>query len=155
MNAERDCPNVIAFPPLVYGGTLLFGLLLQLVWPLSIFEPHPPKWIGGSVALLSAVLAKWGDHTMRRAGTNIKPTEPTITIVQDGPFRFSRNPLYISLTLFYVGVALIFNAVIPILVLPLLLVVVHLGIIRREERYLEAKFGDQYRQYRARVRRWI
>src|SRR2546428_4546541 len=124
----------MAFPPLVYGGTLLFGLLLQLVWSLPMFDPHPPKWIGGLVALLSAVLAKWGDNTMRRAGTNIKPTEPTITIVQDGPFRFSRNPLYISLTLFYIGVALIFNALIPMLVLPLLLVVVHFGIIRREER---------------------
>ena len=155
MKAEGDCANVIAFPPLVYGGTLLFGLLLQLIWGLPIFDPHPPKWIGGTVALLSAALAKWGERTMRRAGTNIKPSQPTTAIVQDGPFRFSRNPLYLSLTLFYIGAALIFNALIALLLLPPLLVVVHFGIIRREERYLEAKFGDGYRQYRARVRRWI
>jgi len=155
VNAQSDCPNVIAFPPLVYGGTLLLGLLLQLIWPLPIFDPHPPKWIGGAVALLSAALAKWGEKTMRRAGTNIKPSQPTTAIVQDGPFRFSRNPLYVSLTLFYIGVALIFNTLIPLLLLPLLLAVVHFGIIRREERYLEARFGDQYRQYCARVRRWI
>jgi protein-S-isoprenylcysteine O-methyltransferase Ste14 len=107
------------------------------------------------VAVASAVLAKWGETVMRRAGTNIKPSQPTTAIVQTGPFRFSRNPLYISLTLFYLGVCLMFNALWPLLLLPPLLVVVQRGIIYREERYLEAKFGEEYRDYRRRVRRWL
>jgi protein-S-isoprenylcysteine O-methyltransferase Ste14 len=152
---KKDSPGVIAFPPLVFAGSLALGFLVQFFVPLHLFASPPPKWIGGVVALASAVLAKWGETVMRRAGTNIKPSQPTTAIVQTGPFRFSRNPLYISLTLFYLGVCLMFNALWPLLLLPPLLVVVQRGIIYREERYLEAKFGEEYRDYRRRVRRWL
>ena len=152
---QRNSANVIVFPPLLYGATLVAGLLLQLLWPLPLFHWPPSRWIGGALAAASAILAKWGENAMRRAGTNVKPSEPTLAIVQDGPFRFSRNPLYLSLTMLYIGASLIFNALIPIVLLPFLLAVVQLGIIHREERYLEATFGDEYRNYRARVRRWF
>jgi protein-S-isoprenylcysteine O-methyltransferase Ste14 len=154
-DGNKDCPNVIALPPLVFGAVLGIGLLVHWFWPIPIGNLQPPRWIGGGLAASSAVLAIWGERAMRRAGTNIKPTEPTTAIVQDGPFRFSRNPLYLSLTILYVGVALMFNALIPLLLLSPLLVVVHFGIVRREERYLEAKFGSEYTDYCKRVRRWI
>src|SRR4051812_13216766 len=107
---KKDLPGVIGFPPLLFVGALVLGFLLQLLVPLHLFGSPPPKWIGGIVALASAALAKWGETVMRRAGTDIKPSQPTTAIVKSGSFRFSRNPLYISLTLFYVGVCLMFNA---------------------------------------------
>jgi len=151
---KKDSPGVIVFPPLLFGGTLVVGLVLQWLWPIHLF-PSIPRWIGGAFAAASAVLAIWGATTMRRAGTNINPHAPTLAIVQGGPFRFSRNPLYLSLALFYVGVSLMLNAAWPMILLVPVLVVAQRGIIYREERYLDAKFGDEYRRYRQRVRRWI
>jgi protein-S-isoprenylcysteine O-methyltransferase Ste14 len=92
---------------------------------------------------------------MVRAGTNVDPREPTTAIVTDGPFRYSRNPLYLSLVLFYLGGTLLIDGVAPLIVLVLVLLVLHFGIVRREEQYLEGKFGDVYRAYRARVRRYL
>ena len=79
----------------------------------------------------------------------------SLAIVTEGPLRFSRNPLYLSLLGMYLGITLLFNALWPLLLVVPLLIVTHYGIIRREERYLEAKFGDPYRAYKARVRRWF
>jgi protein-S-isoprenylcysteine O-methyltransferase Ste14 len=92
---------------------------------------------------------------MRRAGTNVRPSEPALAIVTDGPFRFTRNPLYLALTACYIGITLLANAAWPLVVLPFALVVTHYGIVRREERYLEAKFGTTYVAYMTRVRRWL
>ncbi len=92
---------------------------------------------------------------MEQAKTNVNPSLPATTLVTDGPFRFSRNPMYLARTLLYVGLGLLANSLAVLLTaVPLLMVVQH-GVIKREEHYLEAKFGDAYRQYRARVRRWL
>jgi protein-S-isoprenylcysteine O-methyltransferase Ste14 len=107
------------------------------------------------IALASGVLAQWGARTMRRAGTNVLPNKPSLAIVTDGPFRFTRNPLYLTNAIFYVGLTFIFNTVWPLLLLVPMLFVVDWGIIRREERYLEAKFGGDYLAYKVRVRRWL
>jgi len=103
----------------------------------------------------SGILATWGVVTMRRAGTNVRPDQPALVIVVDGPFRFSRNPLYLALTGFYLGVSMLINTVWPPFLLPVLLAFLHWGVIRREEHYLEAKFGSTYLNYKARVRRWL
>jgi len=152
---NKDCANVIIFPPLLFGGTLIAGLLSHCAWPLPLSHWPLSRWIGGGFAIISGLLAKWGESTLRRAGTHVRPDRPTTALVQDGPFRFTRNPLYLSLTLLYLGVSLMFNARMPLLLLPPLLLVAHFGIVRREERYLESKFGEQYRKYRKRVRRWV
>ena len=110
----------------------------------------------GAVLLVgSAVLAKWGESTMHRAGTNVRPDRPTTAIVVDGPFRYTRNPLYLATTGLYVGVSLLVDALWPLVLLPPMLAIIEWGVIRREERYLDAKFGDTYRAYRSRVRRWL
>jgi protein-S-isoprenylcysteine O-methyltransferase Ste14 len=92
---------------------------------------------------------------MLRAGTNVIPSKPSLVIVTNGPFRFTRNPLYLAATTAYLGLTLLFNTVWPLLLFAPLLLTVYWGIIRREERYLEAKFGDVYLAYKAKVRRWI
>jgi protein-S-isoprenylcysteine O-methyltransferase Ste14 len=97
----------------------------------------------------------WFIVTMMRAHTPLDPRQPTRQVVTWGPFRLSRNPGYASLALIYVGVASVVNTLWPFLFLPAVLGVIQRGVIAREERYLERKFGAEYRQYKARVRRWI
>lgn len=156
MNEQiSDNPGVIAFPPALYAGTLLIGLVISFFFPIS-FLPRP---IALSLAAIAMIGAGWFStsafRTMKRAETAIDPTKPTTAIVSDGVFRFSRNPLYLSLTLLYIGISLLSNAVWALLLLLPLLVVVQIGVIQREEVYLERKFGDEYLRYKAQVRRWI
>src|SRR5206468_1549983 len=153
--AVPDSPGVIIFPPVLFIGTLLLGLLLHYLWPVHVTQLLGVRIVGVTLAVASIALAVWGSKTMRRAGTNVMPIKPALTIVTNGPFRFSRNPLYLANVIFYTGLSLAFNAVWPLVLLAPMLLVVHWGIIRREERYLESKFGDTYRAYKARVRRWL
>ena len=92
---------------------------------------------------------------MLAAETNINPFKPTMSIVSSGPFRFTRNPLYLALTLIYAGLTLVLNTWWCVVLLAPVLLLIHFGVVAREERYLERKFGGSYRQYRARVRRYL
>jgi protein-S-isoprenylcysteine O-methyltransferase Ste14 len=85
----------------------------------------------------------------------VSPYKPTSALVVDGPYRYSRNPIYLADALIYIGISVVIDTLWPILLLPIALAVLQQGVIAREERYLERKFGDQYRQYQASVRRWL
>ncbi len=100
-------------------------------------------------------LATWFVRTMRAAGTTLDVDKPVSRLVQDGPFRYSRNPGYLSLAMLYAGIAILRNALWAILFLPLLLLVTRRELIEREERYLERTFGEEYLAYKRRVRRWV
>jgi protein-S-isoprenylcysteine O-methyltransferase Ste14 len=149
---SRDRPGVIAPPPLIYAAFFGLGLLVRRWLRIDI----PYAWpIGIALAAASVTIVIAGFVAMHRAGTNVDPYQPTTAIVTRGPYRWSRNPLYIGLTLGYLSAALIVDVAAAIILLPAALVVMHYGVIRREERYLESKFGETYRAYRERVRRWI
>ena len=92
---------------------------------------------------------------MRRAGTNVRPDQPSTAIVSDGPFRFTRNPLYLSVATMFVGIALLANSAWFLVLLIPMGLLLHFGVVLREERYLDAKFGAPYKDYRARVRRYL
>ncbi len=155
MASDPDSPHVIVLPPLLYVAALAAGLLLNWAAPFPILSGDARYWAGGALAAIGVLIAAWARSLMERAGTNVNPMLPTTAIVTTGPFRFSRNPLYVALNLMYVGLALLTNAGwVLALIVPVLLVM-HYGVIRREERYLDAKFGDAYRGYRARVRRYL
>jgi len=156
MNDElQDNPGVIAPPPLIYAGTLAVGLLFSRAFPVK-FLPRPLALILGiPCIILAGVLTRSAFQEMRRANTNMDPRQPTTALVTEGPFRYTRNPLYSSLTLMYTGIALVANALWALLLLPVTLLIINRGVIDREERYLERKFGEQYLNYKARVRRWI
>jgi protein-S-isoprenylcysteine O-methyltransferase Ste14 len=150
-----DNPGVVALPPFLYGGAFLVVLLCRAVWPLPIVERGSLLSPGLALAAIAIGIAVWGRRTMVAAGTNVRPTLPATAIVTTGPFRFSRNPLYCALTLLYLGLTAIFNTWWGVIVLAPLLLVMHFGVVVREERYLERKFGETYRQYRGSVRRYL
>ena len=152
---DTDNPGVIAPPPLIFAGALVAGLLLNRLRPTSFLPRALSRVLGWPLAVAGFLFGLWGFREMRRAGTNVDPYHPTTAIVEAGPYRFTRNPLYVGMTLVYSGVSARANALPAVLLLPFVLHLVDRGVIKREERYLEAKFGDEYLRYKSRVRRWI
>ena len=142
-------------PPLLFGAALALGLLLHWLWPAHPLPSLPARLVGVVLLVASGLLARSAEAAMKRAGTNIRPDQPTLAVVSDGPFRFTRNPLYLALTGLYLSITLLADALWPLLLLVPVLVVLQWGVVAREERYLEAKFGEPYRAYKARVRRWV
>jgi protein-S-isoprenylcysteine O-methyltransferase Ste14 len=155
MEEHNDTAGVIAFPPLIYLAGLAIGVVLHLVRPVQLLPRVLSLILGGGLIATGGLLVRSAFATMNRAQTNIDPFEPTTAIVSDGPFRYTRNPIYLSLALIYTGVAALINSLTVLVPLPFVLVLVQRGVIEREEAYLERKFGVEYTQYKARVRRWI
>jgi protein-S-isoprenylcysteine O-methyltransferase Ste14 len=154
--SRPDIPGVIAPPVVLYAIFFVGTFLLQRICPLPIpLSGRAAFWPTAIFLNLSGVLALWAAWAMVRAKTRINPLRPATCLVRYGPFKYSRNPLSISLVLLYVGMAFQINTLWPMFFLPAFLIVYHYGIIRREERYLESKFGDEYRNYCASVRRWL
>jgi len=153
----QDNPGVIAPPPLIYAGGLVASLVLHLAFPIKVrlLPRRVSRRLGGSLIGIAVLLALSGFQLMRKSGTNVNPTMPTTALVVKGPFQFTRNPLYLSFTLLYSGIAMLMNALWAMLILPFVLLVMRQGVIEREERYLERKFGEEYLRYKARVRRWL
>lgn len=153
--SEITAPKPIAKPPYLFAGFLAAGIILHFVAPLAIFGRF---WIGLAVGLLlvlaGALLLTWAVRTFLASRVNPR-FKPVGAIVSGGPYGYTRNPMYFSFTLIYGGVAFAVNTFWPLILLPFLIGLMHYGVIRREERYLEAAFGDEYRGYRSRVRRWL
>ena len=154
-NESQDNPGVIAPPPLIYAGALAIGLLANVLYPISFLPRGLSRVLGWPLIVGGFVIGSLAFREMKRAGTNVDPRQPTTAIVTEGPYRFTRNPLYLCLTLVYAGISALANALWGILLLPLVLLVMRRGVIEPEERYLERKFGGEYLNYKARVRRWI
>ena len=152
---NADNPGVVAPPPLIFAGALAAGLLANRARPTRFLPGPLTRLLGWPLVFAGIGLGIWGFREMRRAGTNVDPYHPTTAIVDAGPYGFTRNPLYVGMALVYGGLAARANALPAALLLPGVLHVIHHYVILREERYLEGKFGDQYLQYKGRVRRWI
>ena len=156
MNDEgRDNPGVVAPPPLIFAGALAFGLVVNRLRPTGFLPRRLGRVAGPAMVAGGLSIGLSGFREMRRAGTNVDPGKPATVIVTDGPYRFTRNPLYLSMALIYAGIACRANALPAAMLLPGVLAVVQKGVIEREERYLERKFGGEYIRYKGRVRRWI
>lgn len=160
MNAANhdDSAGVIAHPPVLYLGALFIGLGAD--WLLAL---PPLPYLPGATGLAAAIvlgplglgLLFTAAFRFIKAGTNIPTHLPSTALVTDGLYRYSRNPIYLGLTLVYLGlVAGLASLGALVLLLPLI-ATMQVGVIHREERYLERKFGDDYRAYKQRVRRWL
>jgi protein-S-isoprenylcysteine O-methyltransferase Ste14 len=130
-------------------------LLSGWLWPVTL--PFRPFVLYAGIVLLIAgvVVSVWGSFAMHRAGTHISPLRPSIVLVTTGPFRLSRNPLYLADTLLILGLAFVLDNPWGLLVLVPILVIRHYGVILREERYLQVQFGEEYRQYCGNVHRYL
>src|SRR5215211_4919357 len=154
-NDERDKPGIRVPPPPIYLLALLLGLLLDRRAHVPFLPRGVARVLGWPLVGGAMALAAWFGRTMRSADTSMHINKPVSSLVQDGPFRYSRNPGYLSLTMLYAGIAVLRNALWAILLLPLVLYVIQREVIEREERYLERTFGEEYLNYKRRVRRWV
>ncbi len=154
----KDNAGVVAPPPLIFLSGLIFGGIIQMIFPLYIF-PASYVMFSRIAGILLAVFAIGiivsAQRKMKGAKTNIEPWKPTNSIISDGVYSHSRNPVYVAMVSIYLGITLIFNAFWFLPFLIVILIIITFGVILREEKYLEKKFGDQYLNYKESVRRWI
>lgn len=158
MSEHRDKAGVIAPPPLLALAAVVFGLGIDYWLPLNALGtllPWPARVaIGVLLFAASAALGIPALFGFRAAGTNVEPWKPATALVTAGIYRRLRNPMYVGIVLFLVGLAILLASD-GVLAMALVLVpVLHFGVVRREERYLEAKFGDAYRRYKETVPRY-
>lgn len=156
MKQQKDHANVIFYPPAIYFLPFIASVIYNSVYPAFIFPSAVLGYLLGlALALFGLMFAKRAKQSLKAYGENPKPWTPTNKIVTIGPYRYTRNPIYLSMAAIYLGLSLIFNSLPSVLLLPVILVVVHFGVIRREESYLERKLGKEYLQYKGKVRRWL
>lgn len=153
--AAADRARIVAPPPVIYLGILGIGLLLEWLWPTRLLRRPLAIGVGFAILLSGVVGLAAAIRTMWRAKTTVDPYRATTAIVTNGLFRFSRNPIYVSDTLIYMGVSLTLNAWWAPALTPVLVWIIHILVIAREEEYLERKFGDEYLRYKRQIRRWF
>jgi protein-S-isoprenylcysteine O-methyltransferase Ste14 len=154
MKKERDVAGVITFPPLIYAVPLAAGIIAERLLTQKrlspVLQPLSIGFFAAAVALVAPAFAQF-----KKAGTTADVFEESTALVESGPFEYTRNPLYFGLTLTYIGIAFAARARLPLFLLPAALWLINTGVIDREERYLERKFGKAYRKYLRRVPRWL
>ena len=151
-----DRPNVVIPPPIAWALAIVVGLGLGWLYPLQFVPASIPRaWVGGSLFALGVALAVWAIVTIRRAGTQFDIRKPTTAIVENGPYRATRNPIYLGMFLGQTGIAIGFDNLWVLAMLAPFYFVIRDGVVAREEAYLERKFGAVYRGYKSRVRRWL
>jgi protein-S-isoprenylcysteine O-methyltransferase Ste14 len=157
MTVEPDSAGVRFPPPFIFLAALLLGLAVEWFFALITFGVDWRLLVatGALLFVAGAVIMLAAAGLFRRLGTNIPPSQPTTLIATTGPYRWTRNPMYLGMALIYAGLAIGFDRPIAFALLPLVLIAIQTQVIAREERYLEAKFGDDYRRYKAEVRRWL
>ena len=156
MADTADTANVIVRPPIAWALAVLAAFALNWLVPLPFLPATlPAGWLGAIVFALALALFAWAISAMTRAGANVPTNLPTTTIVDTGPYRFTRNPIYLGMVLGLIGLAVAFNNLWLLMTLVPFALVIRYGVIAREEAYLERKFGDVYHRYCARVRRWL
>jgi len=156
MNDTADTAQVIIRPPLAWGLAVIAGLALNWLVPLPFLPVDlPAGWLGAIVFVFALALIAWAIVTVTSAGSNVPTNRPTTTIVEGGLYRFTRNPIYLGWFLGLIGLAIAFDNLWLLIMLVSFALVIRYGVVAREEAYLERKFGDVYRGYRSRVRRWL
>src|SRR5262245_48605260 len=150
--------GVITRPPFLYLGCLILGLALDYLLPLRLSLPGAAlmRWsVAGCLILIGLAIIAAGVRNFSRAATPVPSNQPVRALVTTGIHGWSRNPIYVGMFLLYAGIGIAFRSPwVLILALPLI-VILRYGVVAREEKYLEQRFGDAYRDYMARVRRWL
>jgi protein-S-isoprenylcysteine O-methyltransferase Ste14 len=152
---EAERPGVIAPPPLLFFGFLLLGFASESIWPTAVIPGRALDPVGWVFIVLGVVIFGFALRQFPKAGTSVETRKPTTALITGGPYRLSRNPIYLGASLAFAGTGLVTNSGWLLgLLLPFLLLIRY-GVIAREEAYLERKFGQAYRCYKASTRRWL
>lgn len=138
----------------MYALGFAIAYVLHRLIPLAL-PPVIPSVAGWAAIVAGVLLAGAAVYRFRRAGQTPIPTQPVTALVVHGPYRVTRNPMYLAMTLVYLGGLMLLGDAWPLLMLPAVLVLIQRAVIAREEAYLERTFGEAYRAYKARVRRWL
>ena len=158
MVTDKDTPGVIAPPPLIAAAAVVLGLLLDRVLPAYLLATVLTFWervlIGALLAIAGGALALIAERRFKAAGTNVPPWRPSLHLATTGIYTRLRNPMYVGLMLLVAGIGLALASDWTLVLLVPTALVLHHGVVLREERYLEAKFGEEYRRYKASVPRW-
>jgi len=154
-----NAPNVanlgIVRPPLVYLASIAAGLMIHLAWPLRVVPPRLSMLLGAAAITAAIVLFLDAVRTFRLAGTPVPGNRPTTTVVRTGPYRYSRNPIYLSFSLLQFGIAFFVDSIWLLVTLIPAVLLMSLVVIPREEAFLEARFPLEYSPYKGTVRRWL
>ena len=154
--AAQDTPHLgFVRPPLVYLISIAMGALIQLAAPLPFLPRTLALPLGASLVVLALGLFAYSVAKFRAAGTPVPARKPTTAIVRTGSYRFSRNPIYLAFSLLQLGIAAWANSLWLLATLAGAVALIHFVVIPREEQYLERRFGAQYLDYKASVRRWL
>jgi protein-S-isoprenylcysteine O-methyltransferase Ste14 len=157
MTDPHAVPRLGVFrPPLIYLAAIAGGLALHWAWPCHMPAGVPVRTLlGGALVVASLLLLGLSVRRFRAAGTPVPARKPTTAIVRTGPYRFSRNPIYLAFSLLQLGIAIWVGSWWLVATLAVAVAIIHYVVVPREERYLEARFGAEYRDYKAAVRRWL
>lgn len=151
----KDTAGVFLPPPIILAIAILLGFGLDYLWP----RPFAPDWgrfyLGPALMVAAVALAIAGARQFKAAGTSVNPWVPSTAIVTTGVFAYTRNPMYLAMAILLVGIGLLGNTLWFLAVLIGFVGLMQVGVILREEAYLERKFGAPYSDYKNRVRRWI
>jgi len=150
-----DHADVRIPPPLIYVAGFVLGLALERFLPVLVLPKIPSRVAAVLCIALGVTIAVWSVGLFHRERTSFVPIKPTTTLVIYGPYRFTRNPMYLGLVCVYLGIALWFGIFWALILLPAVMALIRRYVIIREEQYLERKFGGEYLKYKADVRRWI
>jgi protein-S-isoprenylcysteine O-methyltransferase Ste14 len=152
---SADHANVRVIPPLIYVVVLGAAWLLQKLVPLPVTPLGLSRIGGGALIVIGLGLCWWSVGLFWSKHTSIIPVRPSAALVLAGPYRWTRNPMYLGLLLAYIGAALVGQLIWGLILLPIVVVALNRLVILKEERYLERTFGPDYANYRRQVRRWI
>jgi protein-S-isoprenylcysteine O-methyltransferase Ste14 len=159
MEEDARGPNVRIPPPLLFALPLLTGFIVQHFVPVHIVNGAEPtriiRLVGVAEIAIALGLFGWAVSTFRRLQTPVIPMRRARALAEEGPFKLTRNPMYLGFTVLYLGITFVANAFWPLVFLPEAIALTYLFAIRLEEAYLTREFGDAYREYCSRVRRWL
>ena len=156
MNGRPDTSNAVIRPPIAWALALAAGFGLDWLYPLPFLPASLPRvWCGAAVFGIGFVIAVWAIVMILRAGSHVETVKPTTSIVADGPYRFTRNPIYLGMLFGQIGLAIAFDSLWLLATMLPFYWVLRYGVIAREEVYLERKFGADYLSFKSRVRRWL
>ncbi len=153
--SKPDNPGVVIPPPLLYAAGVGLGAWLDHLVPLFVYSQRPARIVSVLCIVLWLVFSGSAIGLFRRAKTSIIPIRPANALVTGGIYRFTRNPMYVGLVFLYLAFSFWFGFAWPLVLLPVVIALVHVLAIAPEEHYLQRRFGQLYRDYQARVRRWL